>query len=398
MGEIRQRGGIYWIRYYRNGRRQEESSRSATKQVAIDLLKLREGTLARGGTVTARMSRFRFEEAAADVVTDYRVNAQSSVRSVERRIRKHLQPFFGGRRMVAIGTADVKTYIATRLEARTVTTAKYTYTLPNGRTVTMPARERAIEQVAPGEINRELALLRRIFNLAVENEKLMHAPYIPLLKEHNVRSGFFEREQFDAVQRHLPAPLQPAVEFAYITGWRIDSEVLTLQWTNVDFTGNVVTLDPDVAKNDEPRTFPLTDNLRALLENQHDDHRTLLRDGHICPYVFFRLVAKGRRGKRYPKPIKRFDKAWRVATVAAGCPGRIPHDFRRTAVRNMVRRGVPERVAMQLAGHKTRSVFERYNIVSPSDLRTAATQLAGLTGTKKGQSDALSLSSVGESA
>jgi integrase len=67
-----------------------------------------------------------------------------------------------------------------------------------------------------------------------------------------------------------------------------------------------------------------------------------------------------------------FNKAWRKARVAAGCPGRIPHDFRRTAVRNLVRAAVPERVAMQLTGHKTRAVFERYNIVSPGDLRDAA--------------------------
>ena len=99
-----------------------------------------------------------------------------------------------------------------------------------------------------------------------------------------------------------------------------------------------------------------------------------------------------------PKPIRRFDKAWKAACTAAGCPGRIPHDFRRTAIRNMVRRGVPERVAMQLAGHKTRSVFERYNIVSDGDLRTAATQLRGLTGTKKGQSGTASLDGESETA
>jgi integrase len=73
----------------------------------------------------------------------------------------------------------------------------------------------------------------------------------------------------------------------------------------------------------------------------------------------FRLVADGRGGKKHAKQITRFDKAWKAATIAAGCPGRIPHDLRRTAVRDMVRRGVPERVAMKLTGHKTRSVFER---------------------------------------
>jgi integrase len=108
------------------------------------------------------------------------------------------------------------------------------------------------------------------------------------------------------------------------------------------------------------------------------------------------MVAKGRNGPKQPRPIRAFNKAWTAACAAAGCPGRIPHDLRRTAVRNMIRRGVPERVAMQLAGHKTRSVFDRHNIVSPGDLRTAAAQLHGLTGTKQGQSGTISESSESE--
>jgi integrase len=83
----------------------------------------------------------------------------------------------------------------------------------------------------------------------------------------------------------------------------------------------------------------------------------LKRVGQLGPWVFWRMVARGRGGTKEAKPIKTLTKAWKSACVAAGCPGRIPPDLRRTAVRNMVRRGVPERVSMQLAGHKTRSVL-----------------------------------------
>ena len=87
------------------------------------------------------------------------------------------------------------------------------------------------------------------------------------------------------------------------------------------------------------------------------------------------MVAKGRGGKLEPKPIRSLNKAWKAAGRAAGCPGRISHDLRRTAVRNLVRAGISERVAMQMTGHKTRSVFERYNITPPGDVRNAARRL-----------------------
>jgi integrase len=101
----------------------------------------------------------------------------------------------------------------------------------------------------------------------------------------------------------------------------------------------------------------------------------LNKAGHIVPFVFVREVAEGRGGEKKPQRIISFAKAWKTACRRAGCPGRIPHDLRRTAVRNLVRAGIPQTVAMTLTGHKTDSAFRRYDIASPSDLRVAVERL-----------------------
>lgn len=195
------------------------------------------------------------------------------------------------------------------------------------------------------------------------------------------RSGFFEREQYGGVMTHLPAALQPVIAFAYVTGWRIDSEVLPLEWRQVDFNAAEVRLDAGTTKNGEGRVFPFTADLRAVLKAQHAEHERLKKAGHICRFVFFREIADGRGGEKKPQPIVSLNKAWKAACRAAGCPGRIPHDLRRTAVRNLVRAGISKSVAMELTGHKTASVFDRYNITSGNDLKSAA-QLLDIAATR----------------
>jgi integrase len=351
MGMTYQRGVVWWVKYYRNGRPIRESSGSSKESDAINLLKIREGDIAHGLPVNPKLNRIRFDEAAEDLKTEYAVNGRRSADELERRIRLHLLPCFGGRRLAMISTADVNAFILKRQKDVMVvgeTERKY----------------------SNGEINRELTTLKRILNLARQNGKLMHVPYVPMLKERNVRTGFFEREQFGRLLAHLPAAIRPAVQFGYITGWRIPSEILRLQWRHVDFEARVVRLDPHTTKNDEGRTFPFTDALEQVLEAQKAEHDHLKAKDVICPWVFNRSNRKV-KGKR----ITTFVKAFRAACTKAGCPGRIPHDLRRTAVRNLVHAGVPERVAMQMTGHKTRSVFERYNIVSECDLVEAARKL-----------------------
>jgi len=140
-----------------------------------------------------------------------------------------------------------------------------------------------------------------------------------------------------------------------------------------DLHAGEVRLDPGTTKNGEARVFPLTAALRRVMEAQRQVADEIAHTADpVVRYVFCYT-----HGAKVGRCITEsgFNKAWRKACAAAGCQGRIPHDCRRTAVRNLVRAGVPERVAMQLTGHKTRAVFERYNIVSPGDLRDAVQRL-----------------------
>lgn len=347
MGQLRRRGNVWWVRYYRNGVRYEESSGSDKKGDAERLLRLREGDISRGVPVTPKVGRLTFDEAAADVVNDYKINGKATLGHVERRIKLHLGPVFSGRRMAAITTADVRAFAASRQAAG----------------------------ASNGEINRELTLLKRCFSLALKAGKLLSKPHVPMLDEDNVRTGFFERREFEDVLEHLPEYLRGVFTFAYLTGWRVPSEILTLEWRQVDTEAGTIRLDPGSTKNRKGREFPYSSmpELQQLIAAQAKARKAAQAKGIVCAHVFHR---DGR-------PIRDYRGAWKTAVERAGLPGRIPHDFRRTAVRNLVRAGVSEHTAMRLTGHKTRSVFDRYDIVSGADLREAVTKLAG---TEKGQS------------
>jgi len=353
----------WWIAYKgADGTRIKESAHSDRKGDATTLLKKRNGSREHNLPIVKNAERLTFNDAAQAVEDDFTTNNKVSLNVLQGRLKVHLTPYFGGRRLVAITAADVVAYVAHRQKEGIVR--------HKGK-----RKGERLRDVSNAEINRELQTLKRIFRLAMEQGRIASRPHIKLLKESAPRSGFFEPAQFEAVVRHLPVEIKPVIRFAYHTGWRIASEVLPLEWRQVDFAAGEVRLDAGTTKNGEGRVVHMSRALRTVLEGQRDEHERLKQAGHICPSVFFREVADGRGGEKSPQPIVNLTKAWRLACRLAGCPGRIPHDLRRTAVRNFVRAGIPERVAMMMTGHKTASVFARYNIVSSSDLKDAAQKM-----------------------
>jgi integrase len=225
--------------------------------------------------------------------------------------------------------------------------------------------QRQAEGAANATINRELSLLKRCFNLGIETEKIVRKPYVAMLEENNVRTGFFERADFIALRNALPDYLKPVVTFAYYTGWR-RGEILKLTWAQVDLAGQTVRLNAGTTKNKAGRVIVLEGELLETIKAQWEKRKVAAIPGHsptlLCPYVFHR------NGKRISDPRK----AWAEACKETGLGHKLLHDFRRTAVRDMVRAGVPEKVAMSISGHKTRSIFDRYDIVDEADLREAA--------------------------
>jgi len=160
------------------------------------------------------------------------------------------------------------------------------------------------------------------------------------------------------LRENLTTYLKDPVTFLYLSGWRV-SEMRALEWRDVDLSGRVVRLRPEISKNKDGRLLPLKGELLQVIERAKEGRRP------DCFYVFH---LDG-------QPVGDFRRAWKTACKAAGLNGIIVHDLRRTAVRNMVRAGIPERVAMSLSGHKTRSIFDRYNIVSEADLAQATERL-----------------------
>jgi integrase len=340
-GCIYQRGKLWWISYSDAGHKHFESSKSEKRADAGRLLRKRLAEIDGGRFAPA--AKVTTVAAILDlVVADYKAQGRRSLPRCELAV-KQVKDALGDTLARNVTYSQLNAYVA-------------------------ECRGRGWQ---PATTWYNLAILRRAYSLALKEGLLAGHPVFPVVTVDNARQGFFERADFEKVRAAIRAEsTRNVVTFAYLTGWRTRSEILPLTWDRVDFTAGVVRLDVRQSKNGAGRTFPFDaiPELRDVLGRQKLATDAFeLAHGWRPRFVFFHDDGS---------KVRTFDKAWRSARKAAGIPDRILHDFRRTAVRNLVRAGVSESVAMQLCGHKTRKVFDRYSIVSERDLREGVTKLA----------------------
>lgn len=333
-GSIYQNGSaVWWVKFYVRGISRRESSHSTDRKVAEKLLKRR---LAEVETKTyIPRTNVKVDELIADLFAEYRQQRRKSIKTAEWRWKKHLQPFFTKLPADDVNTDLVQRYCATR----------------EG------------EQASGASINRELSVLKRAFHLAMKRTppKVRSCPVIPMYKESAPRTGFLEDAQYTPLAMEcskvglwLRALLTTAYSFAFRKG-----ELLSLRVKQIDLATGTIRLEAGTTKNGEGRVVKMTREVQTLLTacvigKKPDD------------FVFTRQSGK---------PVAGFRKIWKAVCTRAGVPDLLFHDLRRSGVRNLRRLGVQESVAMRISGHKTRSVFERYNIVDEADLVEAASKL-----------------------
>jgi len=333
------RSPFLWIRYRVNGKEYRESTRSTSFRVAENLLTKRQTELGLGAFIAPNLKRTTFDDVVEMIRNDYIVNGKKSLDTLDTLI-KRLRQVFEGVRVVTITADRLTAYV----------------------------RDRLASGAAHSTVRNEMNALRRALNLARRAGKVANLPPFPSINPGPPRTGFLDDGDLPRLLGELSPELRPLVQFLALTGWRV-GEALALTWDRVDFAQGVVTLDVGTTKNGAGRTFPFgaLPDLLALLEAQRDVTETTQRTtGQIVARVFH----------RQGQPIRSFHDAWNGATERAGLKGLLVHDLRRSAIRRFVRAGIPERVAMSLSGHKSRSVFDRYNIVSDRDLSENVAKLA----------------------
>lgn len=341
----------WYISFYdRNMRQICECTKQPSKMVAESRLRERLAEVAKGVPVE-QSRKLRYEDIRDSLLTEYK-NNKVGLATRRKKIygMDYLDEFFANILVVNINTPLLREFVAKMQSAELQKTVYQKLKSTDQRT---------IKGASNATINRVLALLRRMVNIAREDGHIQACPKFPMMHEDNVRTGFVEAEDFKTLLTHVPVYLRPLILFLFTTGCRVGA-AKEITWGMVSRDARSFMLPAGIVKNKTPINLPLTQELTDILLKQ------------------FRKTGS---------PV--FDstnlrKEWDNATTAFGRPDLLIHDLRRSGVRNLIMAGVPEVVAMSISGHKTADVFRRYAIVSPTQAQDAMDKVQKLSGNLMG--------------
>jgi integrase len=330
-GTVYLRGNVWWKQYFVNGRKINESTKTSDEAEARRQLKVSVGEAAAGRDVTPE--RATINDLCELVLADYRLRKLRDVDTVKLRIDAHIKSAIGSLLASRFTPHQVRQYVEMR------------------RT----------ESASDATINREMAIVRRGFSLALREYPplVTRVPYIPKLEEDNVRQGFIEQGQYLVLRGAMPDHLKALLVVGYHCGNRL-GELRKLRWNQIDLGAGEIRIQKAQAKAKKPRTLPIYGDMIEWLKWQTKQRV------ESCDLVFH----------WNGKPLGSHLKGWDRACTEGGLPGLHFHDLRRSAIRNMERAGIPRHVAMQISGHRTEAVYKRYDIVVEGDLKAAGEKLA----------------------
>jgi hypothetical protein len=340
-------GPIFWTKLYVGGRPIRESTLTDDRQAAEAVLRERLDRLHKGMPIVG-LHRVTIGELLDDLQGHYDSTERRDPIEAKRRLAP-LRTVFGTWKAIAFDAPAWNQHVANR---------------------------RRRDHVANSTLNRELALLLRAYSLGLEHGKVARVPIVHALKEPPARTGFLERDEFAKVIKPLAPEIQLGLRIAYFLAWR-RAEVFKLERWQVDLESGALSL-PKTKNGDRRHAYLSPELLDDLREHLAKVDALQVKLGKIFRRVFVYVEGKA-RGRN----VGKFRKPWGRAIFAAGKPGAIVHDLRRSGIRNMIRDGVSETVAMKVSGHRTRSVFSRYDVTSDADLRAVAERVGhnmGITG------------------
>jgi integrase len=356
-GTVTKRGKIWWVQVCVHGERIRQSSESEKWEVADRLRNRLLGQKARG-ELRGPNARITIDRVLDHYLADQALHVKPETLKIEKLVvEAHVRPHFGRLRVEKITSAALAEYRAMRTK----------------------------EGASPTTCNRELGYLRTAMRTAAATTppmlQLSSIPRFPIVNEDGfARQGFIEDGDIEKVVVTLPSYLVPLVTVAYNVGIR-RGELMRIDWDQVDFSGGVIRLYRGRTKTGEPRVVPMLGTMETVLLEAKAYRDEFYPD---CNRVFSRLG----------EPIKSFKNAWERAVTRAGFPDLQFHDLRRSGARNLSRAGVPDRMIMAITGHKTRSMLDRYNIVSESDITDVAAKVKAHRATREQQKQGEGLKST----